>query len=124
MFRATIRWGWCNENPCKGAPRNPEGRRYRLPSEAELAAIHMAASDQLCCMVNLVLLTGLRKGDLLKIRLPDLMPRGLRVEVQKTGAVAIFEWSEALREVMNPRPRPAPARRHPVPFRDARRAAL
>lgn len=101
MFRAAIRWGWCNENPCKGAPRNPEGRRYRLPSEAETAAIRMAASDQVRCMVDVVLLTALRKGDLLKIRLADLTPRGLRVDVQKTGAVAIFEWSEALREVID-----------------------
>lgn len=101
MFRAAIRWGWCNQNPCKGAPRNPEGRRYRLPSEAELAAIHMAASDQLRCMVDLVLLTALRKGDMLKIRLPDLTSRGLRVEVQKTGVAAIFEWSEALEEVID-----------------------
>ena len=106
VFQSAIRWGWCDENPCRGAPRNPEGRRYRLPSDAEIAAIRMAANDQTRCMVDLVLLTGLRKGDLLKIRLPDLTPRGLRVEIEKTrrvGAplpVVIFEWSEALREVI------------------------
>jgi integrase len=99
VFQSAIRWGWCDENPCRGAPRNPERRRLRLPTDAELAAIRMAASEQLRCMVDLVLLTGLRKGDLLKIRLPDLDDRGLRVEVQKTGAVVTFEWSEELREV-------------------------
>ncbi|MGH8570099.1 MAG: tyrosine-type recombinase/integrase, partial [Gammaproteobacteria bacterium] len=101
VFQAAIRWGWCDDNPCRGAPRNPKGRRYRLPSDAELAAIRVAASEQLRCMVDLVLLIGLRKGDMLKIRLPDLMPQGLRVEVQKTGAVAVFEWSDGLRELID-----------------------
>ena len=101
VFQSAIRWGWCDENPCRGAPRNPERQRTRLPSEAELAAIRVAASQQLCCMVDLVLLIGLRKGDMLKIRLSDLTDRGVRIEVQKTGAVAIFEWSEALRDVVD-----------------------
>ena len=101
VFKCAIRWGWCDENPCRGAARNPERRRVRLPSDAELAAIRVAASEQLRCIVDLVLLIGLRKGDMLKIRLPDLTPQGLRVEVQKTGAVAVFEWSEALREVID-----------------------
>jgi integrase len=100
-FQSAIRWGWCDENPCRGAPRNPERRRLRLPTDAELAAIRVAASEQLRCMVDLVLLIGLRKGDMLKIRLPDLTPQGLRVEVSKTGAVAIFEWSEGLRELID-----------------------
>jgi integrase len=101
VFQSAIRWGWCDDNPCRGAPRNPERRRLRLPTEAELATIRIAASEQLRCMVDVVLLTGLRKGDMLKIRLPDLTPQGLRVEVSKTGAVAVFEWSEGLREVID-----------------------
>ena len=101
VFQSAIRWGWCEENPCRGAPRNPERRRVRLPSDAELAAIRVAAGEQLRCMVDLVLVIGLRKGDMLKIRLPDLTPQGLRVQVSKTGAVAVFEWSEGLREVID-----------------------
>ncbi|MGH8562758.1 MAG: tyrosine-type recombinase/integrase [Gammaproteobacteria bacterium] len=102
VFKSAIRWGWCDDNPCRGAPRNPKGRRYRLPSDAELAAIRVAASEQLRCMVDLVLLIGLRKGDLLKIRLPDLKAQGLRVEIEKVpGAVAVFKWSEGLREVID-----------------------
>lgn len=100
VFQSAIRWGWCEENPCHGAPRNPEHRRLRLPTDAELAAIRVAANEQLRCMVDLVLLIGLRKGDLLKVRLADLTPEGLRVEVSKTGAVAVFQWTEALREVI------------------------
>lgn len=100
VFQSAIRWGWCDDNPCRGAPRNLKRRRYRLPSDVELAVIRLAASEQFRCMVDLVLLIGLRKGDILKIRLPDLTPQGLRVEIQKTGAIAVFEWSEALREVI------------------------
>jgi integrase len=101
VYQSAIRWGWCEENPCRGAPRNPQRRRQRLPSDAELAAIRVAASDQLRCLVDLVLLIGLRKGDLLKVRLADLTPEGLRVAISKTGAVALFQWTEALREVID-----------------------
>ncbi|CAN5818326.1 hypothetical protein BH20PSE1_BH20PSE1_01610 [soil metagenome] len=101
VFRNAIRWGWCDDNPCLGAPRNPEHRRTRLPSDAELAAIRVAAREQMRSMVDLELLTGLRKGDLLKIRLSDITDRGLRVEVHKTGAVVIFEWSVELRTVID-----------------------
>lgn len=101
VYQSAIRWGWCEENPCRGAPRNPERRRLRLPTDAELAAIRVAASEQLRCMVDLVLLIGLRKGDLLKVRLGDLTPEGLRVEISKTGAVALFQWTEALRELID-----------------------
>jgi integrase len=100
-YQSAIRWGWCDENPCRGAPRNTERRRLRLPTDAELAAIRVAASEQVRCMVDLVLLLGLRKGDMLKIRLPDLTPQGLRVEVQKTGAVAVFQWSDGLCELID-----------------------
>lgn len=101
MFQSAIRWGWCDENPCRGAPRNAVRRRYRLPSDAELAAIRVAASDQLCCLVDLVLLIGLRKGDLLKVRLADLTRKGCGWRFSKTGAVALFQWTEALREVID-----------------------
>jgi integrase len=101
VFQSAIRWGWCEDNPCRGAPRNPERRRLRLPSEAELAAIRVAASEQVRCMMDLVLLIGLRKGDLLKVRLSDLTPEGLKVDISKTGAGALFEWSPGLHEVIN-----------------------
>ena len=66
VFRNAIRWGWCEENPCLGAPRNTERRRTRLPSEAELAALRVAAKPQMRCLLDLELLTGLRKSDLLR----------------------------------------------------------
>lgn len=101
VFRNAIRWGWCEENPCLGAPRNTERRRTRLPSEAELAAIRVAASAQIGCMVDLVLLIGIRKGDLLKIRLSDMTSQGLLVVISKTSAEAIFQWTDALRDVID-----------------------
>lgn len=68
-----------------------------MPSEAELAAIRVAATEQMRCMVDLELLTGLRKGDLLKLRLSDITDAGIRIEVQKTGAALTFQWSAELR---------------------------
>lgn len=104
MTKATIRWGWCDENPCRGAPRNPESKRKRLPSDAELAAIHVVAGQQLCCMVDLVLLIGLRKGDLLKIRLSDLTDRGVRIDEHMELSV-IVRYSQNNGQSLSPRAR-------------------
>lgn len=101
VYQSAIRWGWTDENPCRGAPRNTEKRRMRLPADAELNALRLAASEQMQCMIDLVLLTGLRKSDLLKIRLSDLTEQGLRITIQKTGVAAVFIWTDALREVVN-----------------------
>jgi integrase len=101
VFRESIRWGWCNENPARGSPKNKERRRMRLPSEAELAAIRLAAGPQLRAMLDVTLLTGLRKSDLLGLRLSDLTDDGIRLTVSKTGRPILFSWTPALRETVD-----------------------
>lgn len=101
VYRSAITWGWCDENPCAGAPRNSEKTKpKRAPTDQELSAIQLAASKQMQCMIELVLIIGLRKTDLLKIRLSDLTDKGLRVKVQKTGVEVLFTWTDALRDVV------------------------
>lgn len=100
VFRSAIRWGWCDENPCLGAPRNPEPKRRVMPTEAQAAAIRLAASEQFRCMIDLVSLIGLRKADLLKLKLTDIDERGVRVVAQKTGVVRIYRWTPRLQEVI------------------------
>lgn len=97
VFREAVRWGWTNNNPCRGAPRNRERRRTRLPTQAELAAVRLAAGEQLRCMIDITLLTGLRKADLLALRLGDLSEEGIRLVVRKTGRPVVFAWNPALR---------------------------
>lgn len=122
-FQSAIRWGWCDDNPCRGAPRNPERRRLRVPSDAELAAIRMAASEQLHCMVDLVLLVGLRKSDLLnpahrphRARPPRRGPKDRRHSHLRVDRRAPRDGG--------PCTAVAPSRREPLPVRQPPRTAV
>ena len=100
VYTKTIRWGWCSANPCRGVERNDEPRRKRYIDDAEVDKLREKASDQMRAIIDLAVLTGLRKKDLLKIRLSDLLDAGVYVEQSKTGKRQVFEWTTALREVV------------------------
>jgi integrase len=69
LFNLAIKWGYRSDNPCKGIEWNPEDRRERFLSPAELAALSAALqehSDQRSAdAVRLLVLTGARRGEAL-----------------------------------------------------------
>lgn len=71
-----IRWGWRPDNPCKGIERNPEEKRYRYLTIAELDRLAKALDKLLdqgaADAVRLLLLTGARRGELLAARWADI----------------------------------------------------
>jgi integrase len=101
VYSRAIRWGWCAANPCRGVPRNDEHRRRRYLEDAEVETLRAQASDQMRAVIDLALLTGMRKKDLLKLRLSDLREEGIFVEQSKTGKRQLFTWTDALREVVD-----------------------
>ena len=60
-------------------------------TDREFLAVYDAASPVIQNAMMLALLTGLRQGDLLKLRLQDLTPDGLEVEASKTGKRLLFK---------------------------------
>lgn len=68
--------------------------------DAELLKLRTAASEQFQIIIDLAYLTGMRKGDLLNLRLADLSEDGIRVIQGKTGKAQLFQWSPALRYVV------------------------
>lgn len=100
IYTKAIRWGWCSVNPCRGVERNDEAKRKRYLEDAEVEKLREKASDQMRAIIDLAVLTGMRKKDLLKIRLSDLLDDGIFVEQSKTGKRQVFEWTEALQEVV------------------------
>ena len=102
MYSVAINeWSWLDINPCREVHRNPEARRGRYITDAELIALKQAAGDQMRCIIELAYLTASRKSDLLKIMLKDDRPDGLHVRQQKTGKYQIFNWSPTLRSLIN-----------------------
>ena len=75
MFSLAVRWGWRADNPCRGVERNQEAKRHRYLSGDELARLTVALDgvrDQGAAnCVRLLLLTGARRGELLKARWDD-----------------------------------------------------
>jgi integrase len=61
--------GWRTDNPCRGVERNPESRRQRFLSQAEIVALgkaldshtHQGSADA----IRFLLLTGARRGEAL-----------------------------------------------------------
>jgi integrase len=69
MFNLAVRWGYCETSPAVGIRKNPESKRTRYLSDAELSRL-LAALDahdnrQSANVVRLLLLTGARRGEVL-----------------------------------------------------------
>ena len=77
--------GLTEYNPCAGAPRNPERPRRRFVTWAEYARLRRAAKPVVRLAMLLTRLTGMRQGDLLRLRWSDVSERGVRVVHGKTG---------------------------------------
>jgi integrase len=67
MFGLAIRWGWRADNPVRGIERNPENKRTRYLSGAELVSLTEALAkiedQQAANIIRLLLLTGARLNE-------------------------------------------------------------
>jgi integrase len=108
MFNLATRWGWRTENPAKGIERNPEQKRRRYLSAAELARLAKALDEhedkQAANIVRLLLLTGARRGEVQAMRWDQLdLDKGVWT---KPGATTkqktdhIVPLSEAARQLL------------------------
>lgn len=101
VFNHAMRIGHASANPCRGVRRNREKPRTRLPTAAELAALRVAASPMVRAMIDVSLMTGMRKGDLLALTIADLTERGIELRTSKTGTPVCYRWNDALRDAVN-----------------------
>jgi integrase len=89
-----------DSNPAIGIKRHKEAKRQRLLSAAEFQAIRSAAGDRLQVIMDLAYLTGQRIGDVLCIRVTDLLEDGIAFAQQKSGVRLVVRWSPDLRSVV------------------------
>jgi integrase len=87
-------------NPATGIKRHKENKRRRLIQLPEYAAIYAEAGPRLQVVMDLLIRTGERVRDVLKIRRADLLPEGIRFEQMKTGARRIVPWTPELHAVV------------------------
>ncbi len=101
-FTKAIEWGLCEHHPIRGKVKKfstPPRRRYIEDWEIEEAL--KVASPFIKAYIRLKLLVGLRRGDMLSIKISDLKEDGIHVTPRKTanstGKKMIITWSDELR---------------------------
>jgi len=101
VFRYAIELGLVDVNPTHGVRRIPEAPRERLPEAWELAAFLRDAPPLLRAYVPIKILTGLRQGDLLRLRRDQLTAEGILFREGKRGKRRLIEWSDELRAAVD-----------------------
>lgn len=98
VLQMGIRWGIIENNICLNVERLPEKiTRDRYVTDEEFMAVYEVASPFIKCAMMIAYLTGLRLGDLLKIKISDLKPEGIEVTANKTHKKQIIKWSDELK---------------------------
>ena len=102
VLNAGVRWGALERNPLKGTVRYYGARdglskaRHRYVEDWELAAWQTVASRQQRAFAALVMLTGVRKSDCLRIMEAHITADTLTVHVSKNSRPIVFEMTRAL----------------------------
>lgn len=88
-------------NPCHGVSRNTEKPRTRYVEHDEFRNVFDAVSEPFQDFLAALYLTGLRQGDIRRLKRSQITPQGLRVTHGKTatstGKTVLIAMSEALR---------------------------
>jgi len=104
VLRLTFQWAMDREiveqNPCVSVKRLTQGKRDRLITLDEFAAIYKHCAPWLQCVLDLCYLTGQRIGDVLTIERANLREDGIYFRQQKTGKQLIIGWTPELRDAV------------------------
>lgn len=97
MLTKAVEWGSVDRNPLLGQLRveNPKPRDH-LPEDWEINLALEHAPALLSCYIRFKLMTGLRRGDILRLTLSDIHADGIHVKPHKTAKTTskklIVEW--------------------------------
>lgn len=97
MFSWACEWGVVETNPCRGVARPPRTRRTRCPTDAEFAAVRARCPAMHRIAMDVALLTGLRRDDILSLERGCDTDDGLLVPTSKTDKPLLFGWTDELR---------------------------
>jgi integrase len=112
-FTKAVEWGLLSKHPFKGEVRLKGGKprtRYvedweivealALPSARKSGSVLMIQA-----YIRLKMLIGIRRGDMLRIRMSDITDLGITVKPHKTasttGLTRTFEWTPALKAAVD-----------------------
>ena len=99
-----VEWGAMESNPLRGLRKNRLKPRRRYVTDEEYLLVRELAPPMIQCVMDLALLTGLRRGDIFKLDRSGIRESGLVSKPTKTEdstAVELeFAWTPALSAVV------------------------
>lgn len=108
-YTKAVEWGYISNHPFKGeirlAGEKPRTRYVEdweiieclaLPPMRKRGSVHAIQS-----YIRLKLLTGLRRGDLLRLRVADCRDDGMHITTNKTGKPLIYQWTPELQNAVH-----------------------
>jgi integrase len=90
--------GLLKDNPTRFIDRLKERPRDRFVLDSEFAAVFVKALPIVRAAMFIASITGLRQGDILRLRRSDFSKEGLLVKTRKTGQPLLFAWTDGLRQ--------------------------
>ena len=107
-YTKAVQWGYLSKHPFKGEVRlKGEKPRDRYVEDWEIIECLALPSPQakggvkaIQAYIRLKLLTGLRRQDLLKLKVSDCHEDGIHITTSKTGKPIIYGWSDSLKEAV------------------------
>jgi integrase len=101
IYSYAIRWGIVKDNPCKNVKRLREEKRNRYIEDWEFNAVLNIASEFIKKIMKFAYLTGLRKGDILTLKLSEISSDGIQKTLNKTETKLLIEWTDELKNCVN-----------------------
>lgn len=118
LFKKAVQWGVLDNNPAREIEKLSLPKRTRYVTDDEFKQVHESATPVIQVAMDLALLTGLRRGDLLALTRDNLTDDGILITPGKTrnssGKTLLIEWSDELREVIDRAKRLPPRVRGPI----------
>lgn len=96
VFSMAIRWGIIEINPCREVRRFTEKPRTRYITDEEFLSVRSLAAPIMQYIMDFAFITGLRKSDILKIKISDLTENGIITIHNKTKKRYLIEWNDDL----------------------------
>lgn len=103
IFKKAERWGAVDKNPCVGIEYNKEKPRRRYITHEEYNAFRSFVAKRnpvVACYMDFKYLTGLRAGDIRRLKKSQITEEGLYLKIGKTGQERLMEWTPTLWAVM------------------------
>lgn len=88
-------------NPCFGLRLAGSGPRDRYVTDDEFLAVRSKAPEMIGLAMDIALIAGFRKADILKLEKRHITDEGLLIETSKDGKLLLIEWNDELRATID-----------------------